>query len=334
MKRQQGDNKITFPIDLVYLWVDGDDPAWRAKHSHYKQMLDPSAMSAQTMTEARWRNNDELRYSLRSVERYAPWINHIYIVTDNQCPRWLNIQNKKISIIDHSEILPSDALPVFNSTAIECCLYKIPNLSEHFLFANDDMFFSGDVTPEMFFYEDGRTIVRLGRYDRLNLGRRGNYIKKVWRMQDKVYDLTGNMIPYVPHHNIDAYRKSDFRLCLSLYAEQWRQTMYRRFRHDEDMHRSFVGYYAIATGRAVMRRVGRYNRIYGVGEHLRAFFSNRFAADSHRIRVRKTDYDSIIERLNPLMICMNDDEHTSPADCRRMVEFLERFYPVKCAFER
>ena len=34
--------------------------------------------------DSRFRDNDELRYSLRSLEQHAPWLRHIYIVTNGQ----------------------------------------------------------------------------------------------------------------------------------------------------------------------------------------------------------------------------------------------------------
>lgn len=62
--------------------------------------------------EKRFFDNEELRYSLRSLEQYAPWINHVYIVTDRQTPKWLNLNYDKVSIVDHSEILPPALYPV------------------------------------------------------------------------------------------------------------------------------------------------------------------------------------------------------------------------------
>ena len=76
---------MKFPIDLVYMWVDGNDPVWQQKKQQYNPTI--TAETVQTAGEARWRDNDELLYSLRSVEKNAPWINHIYIITDGQCPR-------------------------------------------------------------------------------------------------------------------------------------------------------------------------------------------------------------------------------------------------------
>ena len=132
--------KEQFPVDLVYMWVDGNDPEWRAKRNRY--MGGDNKGTSEGVADARWRDNEELRYSLRSVEMYASWINHIYIVTDGQCPAWLNTSNPKITIVDHKEILPEEALPIFSSSAIESCIYRIPGLSEHFILGNDDTMFT------------------------------------------------------------------------------------------------------------------------------------------------------------------------------------------------
>ena len=72
------------------MWVDGSDAEWQAKRALYSGEGQRASRSADATSAARWRNNDELRYSLRSVEMYAPWINHIYIITDNQRPSWLD----------------------------------------------------------------------------------------------------------------------------------------------------------------------------------------------------------------------------------------------------
>ena len=89
--------KRLFPIDLVYMWVDGNDPEWQAKRNKY--VGGSGNLSQEVVGVARWRDNEELRYSLRSVEKYASWINHIYIITDGQRPQWLDTSHPKITII-------------------------------------------------------------------------------------------------------------------------------------------------------------------------------------------------------------------------------------------
>ena len=324
-------NSCKFSIDLVYLWVDGNDAAWREKKNLYS-----GNASAAALSEARFRSNDELKYSLRSVEKYAPWINRIFIVTDNQCPSWLDTSNPKVQVVDHSQIFPADALPIFNSQAIESVMYKIPGLSEHFIYGNDDMLLAAPVEPSDFFNEDGTTIVRLsGTRMRDKKRFTGDmYVRVVHKMRDYIYERFGVKVHYKPHHNLDAYRVSDFEKCVELCPEAWKATAYRRFRSEEDMQRCVVGYYVIATGRGTMRKVGRYNRLSGIWSCVRAFLRNEFASDSRCIPVALPDYDKAMRKYNPLMFCMNDDESTTDDDCRRMAAFLEKLFPAKSAFEK
>ena len=85
-------------IDLVYTWVNDKDPAWREKKSKF----DSEAFSCDKDANSSYRyfNNDELKYSLRSVQKNIPWINKIFIITDNQKPEWLNLNNEKIRVVD------------------------------------------------------------------------------------------------------------------------------------------------------------------------------------------------------------------------------------------
>lgn len=126
-------------IDLVYLWVDGNDPEWIKKKISITGSLNDAT---EANCKGRYLDNNELKYSLRSVELYAPWIRKIFIVTDDQQPEWLNTNHPKINIINHSEILVKEAIPCFNAIVIEHFIHKIAGLSEYFLFANDDMFIS------------------------------------------------------------------------------------------------------------------------------------------------------------------------------------------------
>ena len=147
-------------IDVVYLWCDGSDPLFsdRKKARLIEQGL---TWNENNLGSIRYFDNSELKYSLRSVSRYLPWINHIFIVTDGQRPVWLR-DNPKLTIVDHREIIPAELLPTFNSVTIEMYLHKIPNLSEKFLFFNDDMFINASLNPD-FFFQNEKPVVRLIR---------------------------------------------------------------------------------------------------------------------------------------------------------------------------
>ena len=84
-----------FEIDLVYLWCDGNDPEFiKRKNEALKKA---GEVDIQAKATGRFEQIDELKFSLRSVEKYIPWVNHIFIVTDRQVPKWLNLNNKKIN---------------------------------------------------------------------------------------------------------------------------------------------------------------------------------------------------------------------------------------------
>lgn len=326
--------RIEFPIDLVYAWVDGSDQAWREKRDRYMPERPKNGPSPQSHSESRWRDNDELLYSLRSVELYAPWVNRIFIITDSQCPKWLNLDHPKIKIVDHRDILPEDALPVFSSHAIESCIYKIPGLSEHFIFGNDDTLFGAPTTPDIFFKPDGSPIVRLmgARFNRRRARTGGNYSRVLFRMQKLVKERWGKLICHTPHHNFDAYRKSDFEYCVNLMPDEWDRTAHRRFRNNKDMQRCFVSYYVLATGKGELRKVGRYNRINNPKSLVKAWVSGHYAADSRWLKIVSPDKD--FAKYNPLMFCVNDSEYASDADRARMVEFLKSMFPEKSSFEK
>jgi len=148
-----------FPIDMVYTWVDGNDP----KH---QELL--ATVSGKHKDYCRFADNHELYYSLYSVYKFAPWVRKIFIVVaDYQKPNLEGLPHpllNKITFVKHSEIMPTSALPTFNSMAIESCLHNLPNLSECFIYFNDDTFLGNCVTPEDFFDQDQSGYFLKGRF--------------------------------------------------------------------------------------------------------------------------------------------------------------------------
>uniref|UniRef100_H2Z4G5 N-acetylglucosamine-1-phosphotransferase subunits alpha/beta n=1 Tax=Ciona savignyi TaxID=51511 RepID=H2Z4G5_CIOSA len=113
--------------------------------------------SDDVISRSRFEDNEELRYSLRSVVKYAPWVRHIYIVTNGQIPYWLNMDAPRISVITHDEIFVNKShLPTFSSPAIEAHLHRIPGLADKFIYLNDDVMFGKEVWPDDFYtHADG-----------------------------------------------------------------------------------------------------------------------------------------------------------------------------------
>ena len=144
-------------IDIVYLWVNGDDPTWRSKRSHAAHLLSQESANSMAVygnVEGRFRDNDELRFSLRALERYFPNHGHIYIVTDGQTPNWL-AETSGVTVIDHRELIPAAMLPTFDSGNIETYIHRIANLSERYFYCNDDVFFGAPVDTGDWFWKGG-----------------------------------------------------------------------------------------------------------------------------------------------------------------------------------
>ncbi|XP_075228140.1 N-acetylglucosamine-1-phosphate transferase subunits alpha and beta [Lycorma delicatula] len=111
----------------------------------------PSNITQSDFAPSRFDDKEELRYSLRSLEKFAPWVRKVYLVTNGQIPHWLNLENPRIKIVTHYEIFTNKThLPTFSSPAIETHLHRIPGLSEKFLYINDDIFLGSEVWPDDF----------------------------------------------------------------------------------------------------------------------------------------------------------------------------------------
>ena len=135
------------PIDFVIIWVDGNDPKWRAVKNQY----DPNPEAGEDDQEVRYRDWDNLQYWFRAVEKYTPWVRKIHFVTWGHLPSWLNVNHPKLHIVNHKDYIPEEYLPTFNSHTIEMNLHRIKGLSEQFVYFNDDMFINKPMKPRDFF---------------------------------------------------------------------------------------------------------------------------------------------------------------------------------------
>lgn len=146
-----------FPIDIVYLWVDGNDDAWQAKRLGAARKLSACSLGGMAPfanVAGRFRDNEELRYNLRALETFFPQHGHIYIVTDGQLPKWLQ-PTAGLTVIDHRELIPAACLPTFDSGNIESYIHRIPGLSERYFYLNDDVFFGAPVHVNEWFWSSG-----------------------------------------------------------------------------------------------------------------------------------------------------------------------------------
>lgn len=123
-------------IDIVVAWVDGSDPEWVKLKQQYSNSNDDNVDERVS----RYRNLDIFRYWFRGIEAFAPWVHRIHFVTWGHVPKWLNVNHEKLNIVRHTDFIPRKYLPTFSSHPIELNFHRIPELSEQFIYFNDDMF--------------------------------------------------------------------------------------------------------------------------------------------------------------------------------------------------
>ncbi|MBQ4646303.1 MAG: Stealth CR1 domain-containing protein [Candidatus Gastranaerophilales bacterium] len=314
-------------IDIVYLWVDGADLKYQEIKNETRKKL---GMLGQANEKCRFIDNDELKYSLRSLEKYASWINKIFIVTNNQVPKWLNLDNSKITIVDHKEIMPKESMPCFNSNAIEHCLINIPNLSEYFLCANDDTFFVDYVIPEFFF----KNLKPIYRYNDFYEKNENLYNQFLANSEELVFKKYGKRYNRYPHHNIEPYLKSSVSACYNEFKKEIDNTIFSQFRLKTDIQKSIYANYALATNNAYMKIISRIDSwLPWYKKIINRIFKN-YSKDSIDVSASNDNIMWHIKKYKPKLFCINDDELTTDNDRMRVKEILEELFPEKSEFER
>lgn len=249
--------QVAFPIDVVYTWVDADDPDWQADFAAARQGSDASSTHTSSVSASRFTSREELRYSLRSLAAFASWVRTIHVVTNGQVPAWLDTDHPRIRVVTHDEIFPDAShLPTFNSHAIEANLHRIPGLAEHYLYLNDDVYLGRPLRPEHFFtaggllrYFPSMVPVEDGPADAADLPVVAAFKNGARIIEDRFGRRPTTRPRHTPHpQRRDVLEEID-RAC----PEAVRRTSAARFRRPSDLSvaAQLQAYWAAATGRAV-----------------------------------------------------------------------------------
>lgn len=322
------------PIDIVYLWCDLADEKFR------KKLIDTRQRHGLVVNEAengkcRYASNDELRYSLRSIERHLPWIRHVHLLIDDDIslPPWMNDKNKKLKIHRWGSIMPSSKLPCFNANTFEFFLQDIPGLSERFLFSNDDTLVCKSVKPSFFFGRDGWPIMRYSKSKVPTDGREieDYYIhiiaKSFLFAKEKIGICNGykKAFGYLNHHNIDGYVKSDLIDFKKRFSEIWKHQTSHPFRSRSQIHREIFAAFAFSLGHAHFRSIKRpwYETLLGMPHR-----------DSWHCSAARTDIVKAFARIKPALLCVNDSPIVTDEDHARVDAFLHSLFPERSSFEK
>lgn len=311
---------VLLDIDMVFSWVDGNDPEFQRQRA---QRMANYVAGEGDDAPARYRHIDELRYALRSVHLFAPWVRTIYIATDSPRPAWLADHPRVKTVRSEEFFADTSVLPIHNSHAVEAQIHRIPGLSEFYLYSNDDMFFGRPIQPSMFFSPGGvtkfieaTTRIGLGEND---LARSGH--DNAARVNRRLLrERFGRIITRHLEHTAVPFRKSLVARMEQEFADDFARTAASRFRSATDISvtNSFYHYYALMTGDAVIQSTARVRYV-----------------DSTK-RASLTELSRLLERRNFDFFCLNDSSDPElDADERAEIvtRFLADYFPIVAPWE-
>ena len=295
------------PIDLVYTWVDGND-------TDYLKLVNQYSEKPVDLNPERTRDIYEMmKYSLRSVEKYAPWINHIYILTCRpQKPDWLNIDHPKISIVHHDEVFDAEDVPTFNYNVIESYIHKIPGLSDDFIYLNDDFLLGNEVSLSDFYDADGKVKIH-GTLFGENFG---------WRIYNKKNDIVG--LGLIEHSPL-LVRKAWWQGMQESRPELIEEIKSHKFREGTDvMTYKLYRWYTL-------KHQAKHTRAIKLPELLKMHTFHKITNNLTK-QTRGINY---LLKKRPKFYCLNDDQgdHPNTKVVKVVTDFLETMYPEKSDYE-
>lgn len=299
---------LNFKVDLVVLWVNSADLNWQKKYLTYFP-------ETQFLTSPRYSQNYELVFALRSIEKNLPWINKIYIITDAQKPEWL-VENTKLKVIDHSEIIPSEYLPLFNSEAIETFIHLIPNLEEHFIYINDDMFFNHPLSKDFFFFSDGIPKIRVKKLS-CRSSNNNLYYDNIINSNIKFNSKFSTSFSLELSHGADAYLKSKYGECLAEMKEEIEELRKQKRRGNSSAQRIIHSLYLLKSFPKALQPYKQVEREFTY------------------LSLNREDLSQFSKLTrNSSVVCVNEDERSNWAGKRLYPILLRNLFPCTSSNEK
>ena len=313
-----------FPIDIVYTWVDQSEPVWvEERQKTFYRVHKKQNLCRDGIREREFEKLHQLKYSLRSVSRYADFVNKIYIVTDHQVPTWINLAHPKIELVSHQTVFKDTGkLPSFNSHAIESRLHHIPGLSEHFLYLNEDFFFGSRVSPADFFINSkvskffpSPNRIESSPVSPADLGMTAA-AKQGQKLMKKHFNQ--KIVHYISHCPYPLQRSILYEM-ETVFKAEFNRTASHQFRHINDISipAFLYFYYAAEKGRAIPSLL-KYMYLDKKLDHF----------------IRKMIFSLFTKKYQ--FFCINGGYTASMADTlnhKILAAFLDFSFPEKCEFE-
>lgn len=335
-------------IDVVITWVDHRDEKWQQEKKKYET----NVKSSESNHFARFRSWDNLKYLLRSLETYMPWVRTIFLVTCGQVPEWIVENHPKLKLVFHEEFIPKEYLPTFSSHVIELNLFRISSLSERFIYFNDDIFVLKPLKPSDFFRngypcdcanlhihceKKSLMIHSIANNDvalineHFNMAevireKKRNWFHCSYGIRNNLMNLFLLQCPRFPgfhhYHLANSYLKSTFQEVWEKEFEFLDSVCQNKFRTKEDVNQWVIREWQLAS-----------NHFSPYPKHKMGCLVDFEKGDVNLI-LRKCLQD--IKRGKFKMICINDGDTISNFEFIRdqVNKSLEEKFPIKSTFEK
>lgn len=308
-----------FDVDVVYTWVDGDDEAWLAARDERTVALGGTP-SARAGGAQRYRSRDELRYSMRSLHLFAPWVRRIHLVTAGQVPAWLDTAHPAVRVVDHRDVLPASALPTFSSHAIETRLHAVPDLADHFVYVNDDVFLGRPRRKEHFFSPGGQYAAFVADHRAVGLPGTDDrpYLTAALNNRRVLAEAFGVALTQTMMHSPHPQRRSVLEEIAARFPDEVDRTTHAPFRSATDlsMLSSFAQSYGLITGQAF--RAGAHHGYVDLGHQ-------QLPVQLKQMLKRDRDFFCIADN----MLAAFDEERADGL----LHDFLEQYFPIPAPWE-
>lgn len=332
-------------IDIVYTWVDGSDPNWNRKRIEKAKLVGNTLPEANS--KSRFMDNNELKFSLRSIHQFAPWVNNIFIVSDKQIPDWLNISHPKIKIIDHTDIFyDKSCLPTFSARGIESQIHHIEELSNRFIYFNDDMFLGNHCTENHFFTKNGSPrvfvseIIPIPNKKSFDIkkrypSKRNDHQHAIVNTRKLIKSKFGKSVYYNIRHGSKPLLKSVLSDIEKHFSLELEKTSRNSFRTEEDvlMFHLFEYY-------TLIKKIGKakYLKTVSKKKNIIDWFSSSYNNYTFGyINLHDNEIESNLTNITdrkPFLICLNQTPKTPIRNLEKMKTFLNEYFSQKSPFEK
>ncbi len=252
---------------------------------------------------------------MRSLHLFAPWVRRIHLVTAGQVPPWLDTSHDRIRVVDHRDILPASALPTFSSHAIETRLHAVPDLADHFVYVNDDVFLGRPRRPEHFFSPGGQYAAFVADHRAVGLPGTDDrpYLTAAQNNRRVLADAFGVTLTKTMMHSPHPQRRTTLEEIAARFPEEVERTTQAPFRSGTDLSllSSFAQNYGLITGQAF--RAGAHHGYVDLGHQ-------QLPVQLKQMLKRDRDFFCIADNL----LSAFDEERADGL----LHDFLEEYFPI------